>query len=527
MTCRPSLAASAAVRLSAGLCLSILSRSHAQIYTATPQWQSTDATFYSTGGAVADFNRDGWPDLVVANGNDIERERVVVYYNNGSGTLATTPAWQSADIAFNGHLDVADVNGDGWPDVAVAVLLAQGGPAAKVYLNNNGTLSSNPAWVSSVSQDSFGCAFGDVNADGRPDLLIASGDAYNAIAYRNVVYLNTGGTLGASPHWQTAANQNFGNCAWVDADRDGILDAAMAGTRNRSMVYRGLGGTLSTTANWQTTDTTNGFGLMVADGDVNGDGRRDLFIVDNNQLASGTGTFRQYNGLAAGYYSTAANWSYFDGYTAAVTLGDLDRDGDLDLVTGEWFGRTRYFLNTGAALPAAPNWTSGGSTTTVEKLILADINRNGVRRATAFIAPQPGRRLYYLPRQPVERIIAVEIDGVELPPSQWTSNREAGWVAIGVGVFPTSDVRVHYEHSLSLDLAVTNWDNNRPNQVYYNQLAVPCAADFDADGFVSGVDFDLYVQAFEAGDFAADFDGDGFLTGVDFDMYVQAFDGGC
>ena len=54
-----------------------------------------------------------------------------------------------------------------------------------------------------------------------------------------------------------------------------------------------------------------------------------------------------------------------------------------------------------------------------------------------------------------------------------------------------------------------------------------CAADFDGDGFVSGIDFDLYVGAFEGGDMASDFDGDGFITGIDFDLYVGAFELGC
>ena len=52
-------------------------------------------------------------------------------------------------------------------------------------------------------------------------------------------------------------------------------------------------------------------------------------------------------------------------------------------------------------------------------------------------------------------------------------------------------------------------------------------ADFDGDGFVTGVDYDLYVLAFEAGDMTADFDGDGFITGVDFDLYVAAFENAC
>lgn len=59
-------------------------------------------------------------------------------------------------------------------------------------------------------------------------------------------------------------------------------------------------------------------------------------------------------------------------------------------------------------------------------------------------------------------------------------------------------------------------------------IEVPCCvADFNCDGFANGVDFDLYVQAFEAGDPRADFDGDEFITGIDFDLYVQAFEEGC
>lgn len=54
-----------------------------------------------------------------------------------------------------------------------------------------------------------------------------------------------------------------------------------------------------------------------------------------------------------------------------------------------------------------------------------------------------------------------------------------------------------------------------------------CPVDLDADGFVTGIDFDLFVQAFEAGDFASDYDQDGFVTGVDFDLFVQEFEAGC
>lgn len=54
-----------------------------------------------------------------------------------------------------------------------------------------------------------------------------------------------------------------------------------------------------------------------------------------------------------------------------------------------------------------------------------------------------------------------------------------------------------------------------------------CRADFDGDGFITGLDFDSFVFAFEAGDLTADFDQDGFITGIDYDTYVYAFEQGC
>ncbi len=54
-----------------------------------------------------------------------------------------------------------------------------------------------------------------------------------------------------------------------------------------------------------------------------------------------------------------------------------------------------------------------------------------------------------------------------------------------------------------------------------------CPSDFNQDGFVSGDDFDAFVDAFVAGDIAADFDDDGFVTADDYDAFVGAFFAGC
>ena len=54
-----------------------------------------------------------------------------------------------------------------------------------------------------------------------------------------------------------------------------------------------------------------------------------------------------------------------------------------------------------------------------------------------------------------------------------------------------------------------------------------CPPDYDCDGFITGIDFDLFVADFEAGVMSSDFDRDGFITGLDFDLFVQAYEAGC
>ncbi|MDX2118809.1 MAG: esterase-like activity of phytase family protein [Planctomycetota bacterium] len=58
-------------------------------------------------------------------------------------------------------------------------------------------------------------------------------------------------------------------------------------------------------------------------------------------------------------------------------------------------------------------------------------------------------------------------------------------------------------------------------------VIVPCAADFNGDGFLDFTDFDDFVTAFESGAASSDFNSDGFLDFTDFDAFVAAFEGGC
>ncbi|MCC6230658.1 MAG: hypothetical protein IT432_15720 [Phycisphaerales bacterium] len=58
-------------------------------------------------------------------------------------------------------------------------------------------------------------------------------------------------------------------------------------------------------------------------------------------------------------------------------------------------------------------------------------------------------------------------------------------------------------------------------------LAPQCPADFNHDGFVNALDYDLFAELFEAGDIGADFNHDGFTNALDYDDFAEHFEAGC
>ncbi|MDH7507059.1 MAG: VCBS repeat-containing protein [Candidatus Thermoplasmatota archaeon] len=449
-----------------------------------PDWISNDPQ-YSTGAELADINKDGWLDLIVSDGNDMQPGKVKVYYNDGNGNLPKTADWQSSDTCYNGHLDVADVNGDGWLDVAVSYL-GTGytfGPVARVYLNNNGVLSSLPDWNASLIGNAFGLDFGDVNNDGRPDLAVATGWGYEPQHYyHNLVYMNVGGTLESTPSWQSFDTNTYMGAYWVDADSDGWLDLAFIGIDVETQIYHNLGGMLETTASWHTTDSMNQFGIMLTSGDVDLDGKDDLFATDNTQLG-GSGLFKQYRGLSQGFYESTYSWSYYEGYGSAVALADVNYDNNLDLATGGWWDYTRIFLNDGVGLPTTSSWNSGG-TSVVEKIVFGNVGPTFDEHTfNEVFTPDTDCRLFYLSHKNIQKINSVKVDNIFLDFSEYTYSREHAWVTINT--IPSSYVEISYNFSKSLDMVVSNWDPGIGNYLYYNKINVTLIPDLESEGTLS------------------------------------------
>ena len=449
-------------------------------FPVTPNWISTDAD-YSTGAALVDLNNDGWLDFVVANGNDIKRQHLVVYYNKRDGTFPTIPDWQSDDVDYHGHLAAADINGDGFTDIAVSIYIGAGGFAekgyVKLYMNESGTLESYPSWRSLDSLYTFSCDFGDANGDGAPDLAVACGEAYNYRAEQNRIYLNRAGRLESLPSWKSSQAGYSYDVGWADFDNDGLLDLVFANERRPNTMFKNYGDSLGTIPIWQSGDPSQ-FANSLALGDLNNDGYIDLGISDNKQLG-GTGHFKVYRNNGGTLNDTPFWSASFSGQESGMTLVDITNDGWRDVIGGGWWEPCRAFPNVNGKFGQLPSWVSS-TESVVEAIVAGDVDNRGLDTVRVTYTGNGLRKLYTIPRSPIQQLISVKVGQETLTAAAYCSSFENGWISLAAAPGPGDTLSLMVVASRSLDLAVTNWDPGVGNYLFMNNNGVTAVAGREA-----------------------------------------------
>ena len=291
---------------------------------------STPANTLAKVVQLADLNHDGNLDLLVAvanSGNSPAPTSLLVYFGNGDGTFGTPTLYNTGGYSPQ-TISVADLNGDGYPDVIVA---HNSETFASVFLNSATGILGTPTHAT-VGTFQNAVAIGDVTGDGKPDLVAS---LYTSTGSIVVLPGNGDGTFGAAILSDGGSAPS--GLQLADFDNDGKLDLAVVNSnlsvpaQNFLRVMKGNGdGTFTLTNLYQAESNA----LMPTLGDFNGDGKSDLAVV--NQYANSVSV---YTGVGDGTFLYTA--SYLTGSSPRwVTTGDLNGDGKTDLVTANYLSPT-------------------------------------------------------------------------------------------------------------------------------------------------------------------------------------------
>jgi hypothetical protein len=248
----------------------------------------------ANGVAVADVNGNGKLDLVVSN---TYSGTVGILLGRGDGTFKTAVTY-GAGGSGPGPISVGDLDGDGKLDIAVANMGDTPGTVGVLLGNGNGTFRQAVSYVSGGWQVS-GLAVADVNGDGKPDVLVsncAQGDTCNGVneGLVGVLLGNGDGSFQQVVTYDSGGNGAL-SVALADVNGDGKPDL-LAGNRCAGSCLETLIGGLDvllgngdgTFQVAETYSSGNAQPASIAVADLNGDGQPDVVAANINYFKGGT-----------------------------------------------------------------------------------------------------------------------------------------------------------------------------------------------------------------------------------------------
>ena len=376
---------------------------------------SQDPTAMTGGGLCAlDYDNDGWVDLFVVNSySEADYPRWQKHgglprsalFRNTKGRFTNVSSRSHTNLAVRGEGCVAgDFNGDGHTDLFVTT--ADGND--KLLWNNGDGTFTEGARAAGVRIYGWhtGAAVADVNGDGRPDLFVAgyadpnlpvggssAGFPNNVAGVRDLLYLNIGRDrkghsrfreVGIQAGLEAARFDHSLGAVFSDLDGDGRPDLYVANDGDPNRLYEnvawpggkkadpaGLGFRFEERAAIAGVADPNA-GMGVAAADFSGDGRTDLLV--SNSRGQGHAVYTGQQPLPSGSSFADVRAAFapafgktFTGWGASWV--DLDLDGDLDLVLANGgipvtnLARNaqpiQVLENMGARTESAPQFTDG------------------------------------------------------------------------------------------------------------------------------------------------------------------------
>ena len=299
---------------------------------------------------VADIDDDGDLDIISADGSG---DKILYHINdgtpgNGAWTTNTVISGSDADGAMSVH--VADIDSDGDLDIVAALFMT----SHVVWIENDGS-PNNGGWTShdvvssSSSKESYDVTVADIDGDGDLDILEA--DQTNKIYW----YENDGtpddGTWSMTKIKGGLTDAHV--VATADLDNDGDIDV-ISGAYTANKVSWHLNDGTPGDAVWTTYEIgtpTKPTSLFPVDIDYDGD----IDIITSTDQSSGKVRLALNDGTPdAGW--TWSNIASSINRVSSVFVGDIDGDGNLDVVSAAYAGdEISWHENSGAAIPEFSN----------------------------------------------------------------------------------------------------------------------------------------------------------------------------
>ncbi|MDP2886152.1 MAG: FG-GAP-like repeat-containing protein [Ignavibacteria bacterium] len=330
------------------------------------------------GVAIGDIDGDGKLDLVVTN---TEGSSISVLRNTSlSGSITSGSFAAKVDFATGTNpfsVAIGDIDGDGKPDLVVANLVSNGTVSVFRNTSSSGSITSSSFAAKvdfTTGTGPEGIALGDVDGDGKPDLVVVNNVSSSVSVFRNTSTSGsiTSGSFAPKVDFTTGAFPC--SVAISDIDGDGKQDLVVAnyGSNSAVSVFRNTSSSGSITSGSFAPKVdfatgTNPYSLAISD--IDGDGKPDIVTANNG--SNTVSLFRNTSSsgsITSGSFTAKTDFAVGTG-PSGVVLSDVDGDGKPDIIITNQNSNTVSILRNMITLtpPTITSFTPTRNALNVEK----------------------------------------------------------------------------------------------------------------------------------------------------------------